>query len=394
MTAETPREPTKEQSDGDRKRVPAKRRSPACIFLYIIVVLIVFAGAALFAYRFWGIQMMRQAMIPSAAVAKLDPPGDYSKAELWIARPDKPGNPALWVPEGYAPAVDPKAAVFFIHPTSFLDRSRWNAPLDSSDANGRAELFLRGQASAFNSVGAVWAPRYRQATFGAFLTSQAQAQQALDFAYRDVEAAFDQFLKEAGNRPIILAGHSQGALHLSRLLVERVAGTPLAKRIVAAYVVGWPVSITADLPKMGLKQCATPDDTGCILSWQSFGDEGADVSLIVDTFDATKGFTGESRKGTPMICTNPLTGKPGDTAPATANLGTLIPDKDLKNAHIEKGVVPARCEGRGFLMIGANPPNLGPYVLPGNNYHVFDYSLFWANVRADAERRVAAFGAK
>jgi hypothetical protein len=30
-------------------------------------------------------------------------------------------------------------------------------------------------------------------------------------------------------------------------------------------------------------------------------------------------------------------------------------------------------------------------VLPGNNYHVFDYSLFWANVRADAERRMAAF---
>jgi hypothetical protein len=30
-------------------------------------------------------------------------------------------------------------------------------------------------------------------------------------------------------------------------------------------------------------------------------------------------------------------------------------------------------------------------VLPGNNYHVFDYSLFWANVRADAERRLKAF---
>jgi hypothetical protein len=30
-------------------------------------------------------------------------------------------------------------------------------------------------------------------------------------------------------------------------------------------------------------------------------------------------------------------------------------------------------------------------VLPGNNYHVFDFSLFWANVRADAKRRLAAF---
>ena len=54
------------------------------------------------------------------------------------------------------------------------------------------------------------------------------------------------------------------------------------------------------------------------------------------------------------------------------------------------GRVPARCDTRGFLLIG-EPPELGGYVLPGNNYHVYDYSLFWANVRADALRRLAAF---
>jgi hypothetical protein len=56
--------------------------------------------------------------------------------------------------------------------------------------------------------------------------------------------------------------------------------------------------------------------------------------------------------------------------------------------------VPARCDakdgGRGFLLIG-DPPELGNYVLPGNNYHVYDYSLFWANIRADAVRRLAAW---
>ncbi len=329
-------------------------------FLYLVVGLIVFALAATFAYRFWGIELLRQAMVPSADVARLSAPGDYGKADLWLARPDKPGNPALWAPEGFQPAENPPAAVFFVHPTSFLDRTQWNAPLNDVAANARAELFLRGQASAFNSSGLVWAPRYRQATFGAFLTSKTQAQQALDFAYRDVLAAFDQFLKEAGNRPIILAGHSQGALHLSRLLVDRVAGKPLAKRIVAAYVVGWPVSITAD------------------------------PSLIVDTFDQTNGFTGQPRKGTPMVCTNPLTGKPNDGAPVEANLGGLLPSRDLSSAVLQKNLVPARCDGRGFLMIGNSPPDLGPYVLPGNNYHVFDYSLFWANVRADAERRLKA----
>ena len=359
-------------------------------FLYLMVILIVLVTAAAFAFRFWGNQLIKQAMIPTASVATLPPPDSYARPEMWIARPDKPGNPALWTPKGYTPAADPKAAVFFIHPTSFLDRTQWNAPLDNADANNRAALFLQGQASAFNGAGAIWAPRYRQATFGAFLTSKAEAQKALDFAYRDVLAAFDQFVIEAGDRPIILAGHSQGALHLTRLLADRVAGTALQKRIVAAYVVGWPVSITADLPKLGLPACATADQAGCLLSWQSFG-EPADTSLVTDTFDASTGLTGLPRKGTQFVCTNPITGTANDSAPAEANLGGLLPSKDLTSATLVPGFAPARCDGRGFLLIGDSPPDLGQYVLPGNNYHVFDYSLFWANIRKDAERRLAAF---
>jgi hypothetical protein len=363
-------------------------------FLYLIAVLIVLAIACLFVFRLYGIEMTRWTFVPKA-VFEAQPAvaaDSYADVKMWFARPDKRGNPALWTPAGYQPAAAPEAAVFFIHPTSFLNGQRWNAPLDDADANARAELFLRGQATAFNEVGVIWAPRYRQATFGAFLTTKEEAQKALDLAYRDVVAAFDQFLKEAGDRPIILAGHSQGALHLTRLLHERIAGTPLAKRIVAAYVVGWPVSKTADLPRMGLPECATADQAGCILSWQSFA-EPADPALILDAYDATSGFTGAPRRDTAMVCTNPITGTADAAAPATANLGTLVPDKDLGDATIQAGQVPARCEGRGLLMIGS-PPDLGSYVLPGNNYHVYDYSLFWANVRADAARRLAAFKAK
>ena len=362
-------------------------------FLYVVVFLIVLAIAGAFAYRFWGAEMLRMAMVPSARFEAL-PPEDsakYRDAGMWLARPDLPDNPARWTPPGYAPGADPKAAVFFIHPTSFLERSRWNAPLDNQEANDRAALFLRGQASAFNEVGAVWAPRYRQATFGAFLTTQENAAKALDLAYRDVAAAFDAFVAQAGDRPIILAGHSQGSLHLIRLLREKIAGKPIEKRIVAAYVVGWPVSRTTDLPALGLPECRTADQAGCILSWQSFA-EPADPSLILDTYNASSSVDGVSRRGTAMICTNPLTGMPDAIAPATSNLGTLFPSADLSSATIEPGRVAARCDSRGILLIG-NPPSLGGYVLPGNNYHVYDYSLFWANVRADAARRLATFTA-
>jgi hypothetical protein len=45
------------------------------------------------------------------------------------------------------------------------------------------------------------------------------------------------------------------------------------------------------------------------------------------------------------------------------------------------------------LLISPAPSEIGPYVLPGGNFHVYDYGLFWANVRADAEARLSAFGA-
>jgi hypothetical protein len=361
-------------------------------FLYIIAALIALVIAAAFAYRIFGTEILRYWLVPSQAFR--DAPqlqrNAYDAPGMWFARPGLRDDPSRWTPAGMSAAPAGRAAVFFIHPTSLIRGDAWNAALADAETNWRARVFLRGQASAIAEAGEVWAPRYRQATFGAFLTTEPDAQRALDLAYRDVLAAFDAFLAQAGTkRPLILAGHSQGALHLQRLLRERIAGTPIARRIVAAYVVGWPISTTTDLPRMGLPACERPDQARCILSWASFA-EPADPGMIVDTYDASTGFTGQSRRGTPILCTNPLTGGVGGAAPATANLGTLLPSEDLSTATLVKGSVPARCDDRGFLLIG-EPPQLGNYVLPGNNYHVYDYSLFWANVRVDAVRRLRAW---
>lgn len=362
-------------------------------FLWVIAGLTVLVVAGALAYRIFAADLMRFVMVPKSEFEAVPMPAgaSYADAGMWIARPDKPGNPALWTPEGFAAEGEKQAAVFFIHPTSFLQSSAWNAPLDDSESQDRAALFVRSQASAFNQIGEIWAPKYRQATMGAFMTERADAEKALDFAYRDVLAAYEAFLDQAPeDRPIVLAAHSQGSLHLLRLLQERVMGAPEAERIAAAYAVGWPVSTTADLPALPLPACARPDQAGCILSWQSFA-EPADPGQVLEVYDESAGPTGASRAGSPMLCVNPLTGAAGDDAPAQANLGTLIPNGDLSNAELRAGAVAARCDVRGFLLIGEDPPELGPYVLPGNNWHVYDYALFWANVRADAARRLAAF---
>lgn len=369
-------------------------------FLYIIAVLIVLVIAAGFVMKIY------EKELTDFAIGQLEPTTKFEKQEalakniyddpdMWFAREGKrENNPTLWQPVG-APKLELRgpAAIFFIHPTSFLAKTHWNAPLDDQQSQDRARLFLRGLASSFSAAGEVWAPRYRQAAIGAFLTTKPEGKAALDDAYQDVLLAFDHFVAHVQkDRPIILAGHSQGALHLTHLLKDRIAGKPIAKRIAAAYVVGWPVSIETDLPEMGLPGCTSPDMTGCVMSWESYADP-PDYSRVLELYSATTGFNGISRKGTAILCTNPLNGGSAADAPAEANLGTLKPSGDMSSGELVPATVPARCDNKGFLNIG-EPVDLGPYVLPGNNYHVYDYPLFWANVRADALWRVQKYLAR
>lgn len=371
-------------------------------FLYIIAALVVLLIALLLALRFWAEDLTRLTFVPTAEFTP-EPAlaaNVYESPAMWISRPGLGAreDPVRWLPEGYDGAADEEAgplpaAVFFIHPTSYLEKARWNAPLDDPQSRDRAELYVRGMASPFNRSLDLWAPRYRQATIGAFLTDAPEAGQALDMAYGDLLLAFDLFLETIDRgQPIILAGHSQGAFHLRRLIKERIAGTPLAKRIAAAYVIGWPVSVERDLPDMGLPGCTAPDQAGCVMSWISFA-EPADHDMLVRSFRNRAGLDGQPLGNGAFLCTNPLTGGLPEPAEAEANLGTLIPDIKTKSGRLTIGTVPARCGEDHFLYIGS-PPDLGPYVLPGNNYHLYDIPLFWANLRADAAARVAAWTAR
>ena len=355
-----------------------------------VLTLIVVAGA--FAIFQWGGNVLLKQATPKGHFEAAQAGGgpDYTQASSWVARPGMSDDPAEWLPDGVTQAKVGNAAVFYIHPTTYLQSDRWNAPLDAGgDTAFRTNLFVRSQASVFNGAGEIWAPYYRQAAYGSFLLDTKDAEEALDFAYRDVAAAFDQFVKEAGDRPIILAGHSQGALHLERLLREKVAGTPIAKRIVAAYVVGWPIDVTSDLPALGLPACTAPEQGGCILSWLTFG-EPANPDIIVDEWAHTEGLTGGRRDRNKVLCVNPLSGTENGTAHAQANPGTLVPSANLSSATLDPQAVGARCD-EGLLIATGRIPPLGPYVLPGNNYHVYDYALFWGAIRRDAERRLAAW---
>ena len=358
-------------------------------FVFFLILLFVAGAVALYQ---WGGDVLLKQAVPKghfqAAAAGGGP--DYAQPSSWIARPGLADDPSHWLPDGVTESASGGAAIFYIHPTTYLERDRWNAPLDDvGDTAFRTTLFAQSQSSAFTGAGQVWAPKYRQAAYGAFLLKSDDAQKALDLAYGDVAAAFDRFVREAGDKPIILAGHSQGALHLERLLKEKVAGKPIAKRLVAAYVVGWPVSTKSDLPALALPACESADQTGCILSWMSFG-EPANPDLILKDWTKTKGLNGGERRKADLLCVNPINGSTTGASMPSDNPGTLVPTADMISATLEPGLVGARCDN-GLLLIGGAIPPLGPFVLPGNNYHVYDYALFWGAVRRDAARRLSAW---
>ncbi|MFM7350298.1 MAG: DUF3089 domain-containing protein [Erythrobacter sp.] len=374
-------------------------------FLYVIAFLIVLVIGGRIAFEMFGKQFAEIALVPSAKFAPVKPldANAYEDPGLWYSRPGiGTSDPARWQPahagdRGLLPTpAEPKErfAVFFVHPTSYLSRNAWNAPLANGgdpEAERIARIYLRGMASAFNPATEIWAPRYRQATMGAFLTAAPEGKQAIDAAYADVREAFRYFLATVDPKePIVLAGHSQGALHLKRLIAEEVKGTPVAARLVAAYVIGWPVSTLHDLPVMGIPACAAPDQTACVISWSSYA-EPADPSLVLDAYAATPALDGKAPgDNDPMLCSNPLTGRIGGSAPASANLGTLVPEDSMAKGELVPDLVPAKCDSRGVLLIGS-PPEMGSYVLPGNNYHVYDIPLFWANTQGDVIRRVGAW---
>jgi hypothetical protein len=393
-------------------------------FLYIICGLIVLVLAGFLLLRIFAQDLTEIAFVPSAKFT--DQPrlaaASYDDPTMWLARPGMANDPTRWLPDNFAQveaseaaaetdseavttptakAADPRqdekvdAAVFFVHPTGLVSRTSWNATLDDNVSRQRSRLFVQGMASAFNASPDIWAPRYRQAAIGAFLTDAPEATQALDFAYRDVAQAFDTFVNRIRpGQPIVLAGHSQGAYHLRRLMHERIVGTPLAKRIAVAYVIGWPVSVERDLPLMGMPACKDAASTGCVVSYLSFADP-PETEMLLRAYARRRGLDGKEVGAKPeFVCVNPINGVDGGAAPADDNLGTLVPDIMKGTGSLVPGAVPARCGEDHLLHIGPAPGlDMGPYVLPGNNYHLYDMTLFWSNLRADFSRRVRGFAA-
>lgn len=365
-------------------------------FLIIVAILILLAVTGRVILEQYGDKLAQIAFVPSEEFdpANVPPAPDYTQDTAWAALPTT-DNGAKMQPAGVDGAPPLDVDVFFLHPTTYLSKANWNGPIDDATAAERVDnSVLKGQASAFNAAGHIYAPRYRQATFGAFLAPGDSAVKAFFTAYDDVKKAFEAFLAQRDtSRPFILAGHSQGAVHGLGLLRDYIAGSPLKNQMVAAYLIGWPISVEQDLEAIGLSACDTANDTNCVISWQSFAQDG-DAAPILEAFKSLPSVLGKTRMGSTMLCVNPLSWTRGtDMVEAAQNPGAVAyPNGEGALETIEPELVGAGCGSDGILYLDKAPE--APFnenLMPGKNYHVYDIPLFYMSLASNARLRAQAY---
>ena len=371
----------------------------AIITLSIVAVLLI-AGAGV-AYtsvgRFLLIGAVAQLTKPNHGwdLAYKAPTPDYSSPESWAALPGH-ASPADDVPPGVSAAQNAPVDVFFIHPTGYMKGYDWNSPLDAKSATEEnTKWMMANQASAFNGCCNVYAPRYREASILAYFAGTPEIRgKALDFAYTDVDRAFTYFLEHySRGRPFIIASHSQGTAHGFRLIKERIDGTPLAQRMVAAYLLGGGIQDKEADALKTVHVCNSPTDLHCLVQWDTWGEHGSPMR------DSDRGKT---------VCVNPVSWKRdgGITQPAehkgavttSGSFSVKSWGNDAPNNYDFGSLGPAlktythaQCQNGLLLVDDQKGEPFGKLDMGGENYHGLDYPLFAIDIRENAIARVKTY---
>jgi len=317
-----------------------------------------------------------QQFIPAYEIHPSPGKPDYGSLENWAAHPYKK-DPSDSLPLALARdyKLDSSVDVFFIHPTSYTDPSYafgCNAPVDNATINARTDnKSILYQASIFNSVGRVFAPRYRQANIGCyFMKDSVVATAAFQLAYEDIKEAFEYYMAHYNNgRPIIIAGHSQGTTHAMTLLKEFFDGKPLQDQLVVAYLAGMPVR--PDYFSV-LKTCTQPDETGCYCSWRTMKTGYISPYMKAENYTA--------------VVTNPLTwNSEQQSASRDSNPGSVLRNFKKIRPHVTNATV------HDGVLWSDKPRFFGNIFLFFKNYHVADYNFFYLSIRRNAEQRAKKF---
>jgi hypothetical protein len=337
-----------------------------------------------------------------------------SARTVWLCKPGLPANPcagrldtASFAPPGAPPDVRaprarrrPAIDCFYVYPTV----SDQPAPAATLRIDPEERSIARFQAARFSRTCRVFAPMYRQLTVHGLAGAEPSVFQR---AYADVRAAWHAYLTRYNHgRGVVLIGHSQGTVHLGRLLAEEIEGSRrVRRRLVSALLLGGNVTVAPDRDTGGsfrrTPACRAPDQIGCVVAYSTFGGPVPP--------DAPFGRAGPGRE---VLCTNPaaLGGGVGALdpvypsepfAPGTsigasiAAMGVPMPSSPATWLAFP-GSYSARCVSEGgasVLQVTPAPgaPALAPIPTPGWGLHIADVNLALGNLERLVRRQAAAY---
>ncbi|ADN36905.1 conserved hypothetical protein [Methanolacinia petrolearia DSM 11571] len=298
-------------------------------------------------------------------------------------------NPNCWLtmPEHFTKEKQP-VDVFWVYPTILSDDSTYLMDLADPLLREKAEWTLVEQASIFDGQANIFAPFYRQNNVKINPLMLTAVKPIFSLGQQDIIAAFEYFMKNfnRGERPIIIAAHSQGSVRTVELAKagELLFGDEESlKRLVAAYTIGYSIT-QEDLdinPLMRISEDAT--DTGCFILYNTISDE-----------------KDKEKEGPTIIpgafVVNPLNWRCDEEfAPAGMNIGAaFFRHKDPANPARYPNFAAAQKVGNALVITDISNPEELPatsVTFPKGVYHMYDYAIFYENLRKNVADRVSAY---
>ncbi|HEX9313824.1 MAG TPA: DUF3089 domain-containing protein, partial [Actinomycetota bacterium] len=210
--------------------------------------------------------------LPSPLPPAPPPPAPRTTAAgtVWLCRPGLPDNPCtrsldatavaangIRTPIGAQPDAGSRFDCFYAYPTvSTQGSDNANLDVEQPETNIAVE-----QASRFSQVCQVWAPIWRQRTKNG---TPADVNAAAEVAYESLLSAWKDYMANFNQgRPVVIIGHSQGAIVLARLLASQVDPNPAVRRqVVSALLIGGNVGGFPNMPA-----CRSPKQIGCVIAY-------------------------------------------------------------------------------------------------------------------------------
>jgi len=274
------------------------------------------------------------------------------------------------------------ADVFFVCPTIDLGTDgNYNMDLKNSTSRESFVGASKMEMGIYDQNAVVYAPYYRQVTLPVYSLAEEEAEPYFEIAYRDVKAAFAHYLKKAdSNRPLFLAGFSQGADMVVRLLKDYGNDPTVSKRLVAAYAIGWRLTEAETNEYPWLIPANGENDIGCIVAFNSEA-EGITESLMVPA-------------GTKTFAINPLNWKTDEElADASYNMGACFTDYSGEITQEIPNLTGAYLNSeRGTLIcVDIDPAGYPGILFPDGIYHLYDYLFFYRNLQHNVSVRLEAW---